>query len=275
MPVRFQKMHGAGNDFVLLDLRDQDYELDAEKASQLADRHTGVGCDQLLVLGPASESGCLVRFEVWNADGSRAGQCGNGIRCIGLYLQSRGETPAGEFLIQGPVSTFLVEGLENQQFRVNMGRPAFAAEKVPLTLAESSGWYELATAGHTLRLGAVSIGNPHALLEVDDIQAAPVDTLGLMISRDPAFPRGCNAGFAEIIDRNSIALRVFERGAAETLACGSGACAAVAILIRNGKLDAKVLVQQEGGTLMIEWNGFDKPILMTGPAVHLFEGILQ
>ncbi len=260
---------------MLLDLRDQDYELDAEKASQLADRHTGVGYDQLLVLRPASKAGCLARFEVWNADGSRAGQCGNGVRCIGLYLQSRDETPSGEFHIQGPVSTISVQALEHQQFRVNMGSPAFEAENVPLTLEESSGWYELVTAGQTLRLGAVSIGNPHALLEVADIQAAAVESLGAVISRDAAFPRGCNAGFAEIIDRKTIALRVFERGSAETRACGSGACAAVAILIRNGKLDSKVLVKQAGGALIIEWKGFDRPIFMTGPAIHVFEGLLQ
>ena len=268
-------MHGAGNDFVLLDVRNQDYELDAQKAAQLADRHTGVGCDQLLVLRSANEPDCLARFEVWNADGSRAGQCGNGVRCIGLYLQSRGETPSGTFQLQGPVSTVSVEGLAQQQFRVNMGPPAFEAEKVPLTLEASSGWYELAVAGQTLRFGAVSMGNPHVLLEVADIQDAAVDTLGAIISRDPAFPQGCNVGFAEIIDRETIALRVFERGVAETRACGTGACAAVAILMRNGKLEQKVLVKQVGGTLIIEWKGIDQPIFMTGPAIHLFEGILQ
>ena len=274
MPLKFQKMHGAGNDFVLLDLRDQAFEMDSDKAAGLADRRTGIGCDQVLILSPPSDPACLVDFDVWNADGSRAEQCGNGVRCIGLYLKSRGETPPGIFTIQGPVSRVSIEAMEDGQFRVNMGYPAFEPEKVPVNLEPSELGYPFEYKLQTMHLGAVSMGNPHALMVVPDAKAAKVEELGLFISRHPLFPQGCNAGFAEIIDRKIINLRVFERGAGETLACGSGACAAVVILIQQDKLDQKVLVKQVGGTLIIVWKGANESVMMTGPAFHMFEGML-
>ena len=268
-------MHGAGNDFVLLDLRDQEYTLDAEIARTLADRRTGIGCDQLLVLRPASEPTCLVDFEVWNADGSRAQQCGNGVRCIGLYLRSHNEASDGEFNIQGPVSKISLQEKENGWFRVNMGRPRFEAEEIPLSLVPQDGAFEIQIGGKSLKLGAVSMGNPHALLEVPDVGDVDVNTVGAEISNHSAFPDGCNAGFAQVIDRENIRLRVYERGVGETRACGSGACAAVSILRKNGKLNEEVLVNQVGGTLIIEWTGQDEPVMMTGPAIHLFVGILR
>ena len=274
MALKFHKMHGAGNDFVLLDLRDQEYLPDAEKVRGLANRNTGIGCDQVLVLQPASHPSCLVDFEVWNADGGRAEQCGNGVRCIGLYLQAQGETGEGEFKIQGPVSEVSMQEIKAGYFRVNMGPPCFEAENIPINLVSNNGYYELPVEGQLLELGAVSMGNPHALLEVPDIEAPDIRALGMEISRHPAFPEGCNAGFAQLIDRNNIKLRVFERGAGETLACGSGACAAASILIKRGKLNKEVLVNQVGGALIIEWTGGNKAIMMTGPAVHLFTGML-
>ena len=275
MSVVFQKMHGAGNDFVLLDLRDQEFELNSGKAAELADRHTGVGCDQLLVLRPSPHPDCLAAFEVWNADGSRAEQCGNGVRCIGLYLVSRGETTDGEFSIQSPAARISMWAEGDGQFRVNMGQPSFAADQVPLTLSESNGNYDIEAAGQTIRIGAVSMGNPHALAVVQDISADSIAELGFSISHHPAFPQGCNAGFARLVDRNTIDLRVFERGSGETPACGSGACAAAVILINGGKLDNKVLVNQVGGSLIIEWSGQDEPVMMTGPAILVYEGTLQ
>lgn len=275
MPTRFHKMHGAGNDFVLLDLRDQDFDINAGTARTLANRHTGIGCDQVLVLRATPHKDCLVAFEVWNANGSRAEQCGNGVRCIGLYLERRDETPAGVFRIQGPVAKIDLRSEGSGQFRVDMGRPDFKPEHIPLTLEPSGGWYEIDVGGERLKIGAVSMGNPHAVLEVADIDSARVADIGAVISTHPAFPDGCNVGFAQIIDRNHIRLRVYERGAAETMACGSGACAAVTTLIQNEKLDKKVHVNQFGGTLIVDWAEVDGPVLMTGPAVYLFEGMLS
>lgn len=274
MAVTFQKMHGAGNDFVLLDLREQQFKLDAATASELADRHTGIGFDQLLVLRPAASPEHLLRFEVWNADGSRAEQCGNGVRCIGLYLSERREAPQGEFSIEGPVAPVYLSAVANGQYRVNMGVPDFRPEAVPVRLTPENGTYPLAINGEVHRVLAASVGNPHALLQVPDVNCAPVDELGPLISRHEAFPKGCNAGFVEVVDRKQIRLRVFERGAGETRACGSGACAAAAMLIRNGSLDTQVLVKQVGGDLIIGWTGGTHPIMMTGPARHLYEGTL-
>lgn len=267
-------MHGAGNDFVLLDLRKQTYAIDMDIASRLADRHTGIGCDQVLVLRRPTDPACLADFEVWNADGSRAEQCGNGVRCIARYLAARGETPVGPFWLGGPKARITLACLPDGQVRVDMGRPEFDPGAIPVTAAADDGWYRLDVGGETLRAGAVSMGNPHALVQVDDLRTAPVARLGPLISRHPCFPEGCNAGFAQIVDRGRVRLRVFERGAGETLACGSGACAAMAILRRAGLVDAKVQVFQEGGTLTIEWAGGQAPLAMTGPAVSVFEGVL-
>ncbi|NND45383.1 MAG: diaminopimelate epimerase [Xanthomonadales bacterium] len=274
MPVRFHKMHGAGNDFVLLDLREQSLDMDAEKARSLAERRTGVGCDQVLVLHPPGNPDHVARFEVWNADGSKAQQCGNGVRCIGLYLHANGEAPGARFVIGGPVAPIEMEMAGEGQVRVNMGVPDFRPEAVPIALTPAEQAYRLPIDGQEYTLGAVSMGNPHALIQVPDIEAAPVGALGPKISTHAAFPEGCNAGFAEILDRGAIELRVFERGSGETRACGSGACAAAAILIRNGSLDTQVLVKQVGGELIIDWTGDGHSLMMTGPAVHVYEGIL-
>jgi diaminopimelate epimerase len=275
MATVFQKMHGAGNDFVLLDLRDQSFPVDAAAAARLANRRTGVGCDQVLVLRNPADPGCLADFEVWNADGSSAEQCGNGVRCIGLYLDARGEAPKGRFRIGGPVAQIELECLENSQVRVNMGEPEFAAGAVPVEAEKVNGWYRIAVGDEILHIGAVSMGNPHALLRISDIEHAEVQELGPAISGHSAFPNGCNVGFVEVRDPENIDLRVFERGAGETPACGSGACAAVAIL-RNADITGnEVLVNQVGGQLIIEWSGKRHPLMMTGPASHVFEGILK
>jgi diaminopimelate epimerase len=275
MATVFQKMHGAGNDFVLLDLRGQALPVDAAVAARLANRRTGVGCDQVLVLRDPADTACLADFEVWNADGSKAEQCGNGVRCIGLYLHDRGETPAGRFRIGGPLAPVEIECLGNARVRVNMGEPDFDPEAVPVTAEPVSGGYRLAVGETSLNVGAVSMGNPHAMLQVSDIDHARVRTLGPAVCAHSAFPRGCNVGFAEVRDRGHIALRVFERGTGETPACGSGACAAVAILRQSGLVDDKVLVNQVGGELIIEWSGKGHPVMMTGPASHVFEGTLK
>lgn len=273
MAVTFHKMHGLGNDFILLDLRHQEFTINRDVAIKLANRHTGIGCDQILILREPADDRQLASFEVWNADGSRAEQCGNGVRCLGLYLFQRSETPAGQFVLGGPAGTVIVECLDDGQVRVDMGQPAFEPHQVPVLLEAVDGWYPLEIDQKHYSLGAASMGNPHALMVVDDIDNTDVTRLGAAISRHSAFPQGCNAGFVEIIDRGNIRLRVYERGAAETFACGSGACAAMSILRRADMVEQIVNVTQAGGDLIITWTGGEKPVIMTGPATHVFKGI--
>jgi len=271
-PIHFEKMHGAGNDFVVLDLRCQSLDLDGGLVRRMADRSTGVGCDQILVLRPASGPRALGRFEVWNADGSRAEQCGNGVRCLGLYLQMQGETPDGSFALEGPVAEITLRCLPDGQVRVRMGQPDFRPGRIPLDLPAGDSGYQLELAGRMWEFDAVSMGNPHAVIEVPDVAAAPVTEVGPLLSRHPAFPQGCNVGFVQVLDSRRVRLRVLERGAGETRACGSGACAAVAVLRRRGKVEEEVLVEQAGGRLIIGWDGGLAPMDMTGPAVHVFTG---
>jgi diaminopimelate epimerase len=275
-PFTFHKMHGLGNDFVVLDLRQQDLPLDAKLARMLSNRHTGVGCDQIMVLRQPSDQQHLAAFEIWNADGTRAEQCGNGVRCLGRYLQLNGDTPAGPFELAGPAGVIRIECLDNGMVQVDMGAPVFAAQRVPVLLQPVGGWYPLEIDGQHYRLGAVSMGNPHALLVVDDIDNTDVAGLGATIGRHPAFPQGCNAGFAQIVDRGNIRLRVFERGGVgETSACGSGSCAAMSILRRADLLDITVRVNQKGGSLIITWTGGEDSVIMTGPATHVYKGIFE
>jgi len=274
MAVTFHKMHGLGNDFILLDLREQDFQLDEDIVTRLSDRRTGIGCDQVLVLKQPRDGAGITLFEVWNADGSRAEQCGNGVRCMALYLQMQSSAPLGRFSLSGPAGNVLVECLGDGMVQVDMGRPVFEPLKIPVLLEPSDGWYQLDTREGVHRLGAASMGNPHALMVVDDIGHTDVAGLGGAISTHPAFPNGCNAGFVQIKNRKNVHLRVFERGAAETMACGSGACAAVSILRKANLVDEKVNVTQSGGILIITWTGGEKPVIMKGPATHVFEGKL-
>ena len=274
MPVIFQKMHGLGNDFIVLDLRQQDFFIDTDIAKSLSNRHTGIGCDQILILRRPSNDRYLATFEIWNADGSRAEQCGNGVRCLGLYLHMRDETPAGQFELAGPAGVIKIECLDNNMVRVEMGQPVFEQQRIPVLLEAVDGWYPLRLNEKTYRLGAVSMGNPHALLVVDDLNTIDVAALGTAISLNPAFPQGCNAGFAEITDRRNIQLRVFERGAAETSACGSGACAAMSILRRADLVDQTVNVTQKGGGLTITWTGRQDSVIMLGLATHVYKGTI-
>lgn len=275
MPVTFQKMHGLGNDFIVLDLRQQDFFIDKDIAKSLSNRHTGIGCDQILILRQPSNDRHLAAFEIWNADGSRAEQCGNGVRCLGLYLKMRTESPVGQFELAGPAGVIKIECLDNNMVRVEMGQPVFEQQRVPVLLEPVDDWYPLHLDGKTYRLGAVSMGNPHALLVVDDLNTINVAELGATISMNPAFPQGCNAGFAQITDRRNIRLRVFERGSAETSACGSGACAAMSILRRADMVDNTVNVTQKGGSLTITWTGGRDSVIMKGSATHVYKGRLH
>lgn len=274
MKLRFTKMHGIGNDFVVVDCRAQRLALSPERIAQIGDRHFGIGFDQLLTIEPGRDPDCAFAYGIWNTDGTQAGQCGNGVRCVAAWLHRAGALGVGATRLQSPSGPVAVELLGAGDVRVNMGVPRFAPRDIPLNLPAADP-YRLRIGDAQAEFGAVSMGNPHALIEVADIATAPLDTLGAPLSTNPHFPQGCNAGFAQIVDRAHIRLRVWERGAGATLACGSGACAAVAILRRRGKLDAEVAVQLPGGTLGIQWDGEGSPVWMRGPAQFVFEGELE
>jgi len=275
----FTKMHGAGNDFVVLDLRADQPAPDAALCARIADRHRGVGCDQLLTVEAPRSSGAVASYRIWNADGSAAGQCGNGARCIAAWLVRDGAAPAsGDFAIDSPAATHAVARDAHRGFVIDMGTPRFAPQAIPL-----AGWdatqpeYMLEVDGASIRFGAVSMGNPHAVINVADVAGAPVATLGPALQRAPAFPQSVNVGFAEVVARDRIRLRVFERGVGETLACGSGACAAVAVLVQGGHVDAdrEVAVELPGGTLRIRYDQATGHVHMGGPAEFVFEGTLS
>ena len=276
LKLAFSKMHGAGNDFVVLDLRDGRPAPDPALCARIADRHLGVGCDQLLTVEAPRSADAVAGYRIWNADGSAAGQCGNGARCIAAWLVRDGTAPAdGGFAIDSPSATHAVARDADAGFVIDMGTPRFAPQAVPLL-----GWdaaedaYVLAIDGGTVRFGAVSMGNPHAVIEVAEVAHAPVAAIGAALQRAPAFPQSVNAGFAEVVARDRIRLRVFERGVGETLACGSGACAAVAVLVRGGRIDAdrEVAVELPGGTLRIRYDRAAERIHMGGPTAFVFEG---
>jgi diaminopimelate epimerase len=274
MTLRFSKMHGIGNDFVLIDCRARPLALTAAQIAHVGDRHRGVGFDQLLTIEPARLAGCAYRYGIYNSDGSEAKQCGNGVRCVAAWLRRAGALAPGKVRLESPSGPVEVEILDDGRVCVDMGVPRFAPADVPFAVDAEANTYRLRLPGADVEFGAVSMGNPHAVIEVPDVAGAPLDTRGAALSTDAHFPQGANVGFAEIVDRTHVQLRVWERGAGATLACGSGACAAVAVLRKRGKLDADVAVTLPGGTLDIHWDGPGATVWMTGPAEFSFEGEL-
>lgn len=275
MKLTFTKMHGLGNDFVVVDALRQPVPLDAGAARALADRRTGVGCDQVLLLEAADSTRAVCRYRVFNSDGSEAEQCGNGVRCIGLYLQRAGLAPKEPFTIQGPTGPVRIEPLAGDRFRVNMGTPRLEPASVPFRADARRPVYELETETGPVRLSVLSMGNPHAVAVVEDVSAADPAGLGPAIERHEGFPRGANVGFMEVVSRDRIRLRVHERGVGETRACGSGACAAMVAGRLRDLLGDRVTVSLPGGDLMIEWHGAGEPVWMTGPATLVFEGTIE
>ena len=274
--MRFSKMHGAGNDFVVLDLRDGREPPSPTLCRALADRHTGVGCDQILTIETAGTPGVVARYGIFNADGSRAGQCGNGARCVAAWLRrdaaQRGAALADRFDVESPAGRHAVEFTADGRVRLDMGRPGFEPARIPLAGFASADDCVLAVEGDDVTFSAVSMGNPHAVVRVDDAAAAAVERLGPALQRDAAFPDSVNVGFVEVVDRGHVRLRVYERGVGETLACGSGACAAAVVAMRHGWVDRGVDVDLPGGTLHIDWPDDAASIAMTGPAAFVFEG---
>ena len=277
--MRFSKMHGAGNDFVVLDLRDGRRPPDAAACRRIADRHRGVGCDQLLTVEPARDPRAVAGYRIWTADGSVSGQCGNGARCIAAWLVRDGAAPAqGDFAIESPAGLHAVTRGDDGGFVIDMGAPRFAPAQVPMAgIGTEADAYTLDVDGGEVRFGAASMGNPHAVLEVADVDQAEVARIGPALQRQAMFPQSVNVGFAQVLSPNHVRLRVHERGAGETLACGSGACAAVAVLARQGRVDAArgVSVDLPGGRLVIRQDGRTGALWMGGPATFVFEGEMQ
>ncbi len=273
MQLRFSKMHGIGNDFVVLDCRQRAFALDAAQIRALADRHTGVGFDQLLSVEPARSPGAAFYYGIWNADGTPSGQCGNGVRCVAAWLHRAGALAIGaDVTIESPSGPVTVRLLGANEVTVDMGEPVFEPKRIPFAADAAADHYELAVAGATLDIGAVSMGNPHAVVAVDDLADPALLQLGPLLTNHPRFALGANAGFVQQMDRGRLRLRVHERGAGWTLACGTGACAAMAVLRRRGEVDAAVAVELPGGTLRIDWAGPGHTLWMTGPAAFAFEG---
>jgi diaminopimelate epimerase len=273
MGMAFSKMHGIGNDFVVLDCREKPFALDTTAIRRLGDRHFGVGFDQLLTIEPSADDSCAFAYGIWNSDGSRSGQCGNGVRCVAAWLNREGALDEGLVRLMSPSGPVRVQYLADSRVRVDMGEPRFAPAALPFDVAHEHDRYNIDIGGRSLEIGAVSMGNPHALIEVGDVDNADVGIVGPLVERAGAFPRGCNVGFAQVWSRSSVALRVWERGVGETLACGSGACAAMAVLHRRGQVDDAVEISLPGGTLEIQWQGPGHSLWMTGPATFAFEGV--
>lgn len=275
MRVRFSKMHGLGNDFVLIENLSQQVVLSPEKIRQLADRRMGIGCDQLLLVEPATTPGADFAMRILNADGSEAEQCGNGVRCFTVFVHDLGLISSSEIAIvtAGGLVRSRLESWE--RISVDMGVPRFEPVEIPFVAHQRAPSYSLTVGGEAVVIGAVSMGNPHAVIKVDDVGMAPVSTLGPMIQRHPSFPRGTNVGFMHVVDTQHIRLRVFERGAGETPACGTGACAAVVVGHEQGLLHDTVEVELPGGRLDVAWRGGMGRVWMTGPAVRVFDGEIE
>lgn len=273
MALHFSKMHGIGNDFVVLDRRDDRDALDTVLVRSMANRRTGVGFDQLLTIEPPRDTSCAFYYGIWNADASLSGQCGNGARCVAAWLHRDGVLPLDATIRlespSGPVAVRLCGPLD---VAVDMGEPVFEPARVPFEAAVDIDSHALAVDDEVLAIGVASMGNPHAVVVVDEVDAARVTSLGPRITGHSRFPRQVNAGFVQVLARNHLRLRVHERGAGWTLACGTGACAAMAVLRRRDLVDAEVRVDLPGGSLAITWQGPGHPLWMRGPAAFVFEG---
>jgi diaminopimelate epimerase len=270
--LRFTKMHGLGNDFVVFDAVRQRVELTPERVRRLADRRFGIGCDQVLIVEPARLPGSDFRYRIFNADGGEVEQCGNGARCFARFVRDHGLTAKDEIAVETLAGVIYPKIEADGTVRVNMGVPRFEPREVPFEAPARAPVHELDVDGEPVTVTVLSMGNPHAVQQVADVEHAPVTTQGPKIERHPRFPRRVNAGYLEVVDRSHVRVRVWERGAGETLACGTGACAAVVAGRLRGLLDERVEVQVRGGTLRISWRGEGEPVWMTGPAASVFEG---
>ena len=284
MKLRFTKMHGLGNDFVVFDGISQTVALTPELCRRIADRHFGVGCDQILLVEAPTRDDADFCYRIFNADGGEVEQCGNGARCFARYVLDEGLTAKREIRVETASGVIVPRIEDSGQVTVDMGAPRFDPRDVPFLSDETKLTHELRVAGFPVEVSVLSIGNPHAVQIVEDVERAPVATQGPLLERHPAFPQRVNAGYMQPLSRSHVKLRVWERGAGETLSCGTGACAAVVAGIRRGMLDEEVRVTTRGGDLLIRWRGGSAaapetnghgPVMMTGDAVRVFDGEIE
>ncbi|EGQ7830481.1 diaminopimelate epimerase [Vibrio parahaemolyticus] len=275
MHFHFSKMHGLGNDFMVVDCITQNVFFSQDLIRRLADRHTGVGFDQLLVVEAPYDPETDFHYRIFNADGSEVEQCGNGARCFARFVRLKGLTNKYSISVSTKKGKMILDVEDDGEVTVNMGVPEFEPNKIPFKAKQKEKTYIMRAGDKTLFCGAVSMGNPHVVTVVDDVDTADVGTLGPLLESHERFPERVNAGFMQVVSRDHIRLRVYERGAGETQACGSGACGAVAVGILQGLLDESVKVSLPGGELHISWQGPGKPLFMTGPATHVFDGQLS
>ena len=273
--MQFSKMHGLGNDFVVVDAITQNVYFTPEIIKRLSDRHRGIGFDQLLIVEPPYDPDLDFHYRIFNSDGSEVSQCGNGARCFARFVRLKGLIDKKDISVSTQKGKMILTVKDDGQVRVNMGAPVWEPAKIPFSANKFEKNYILRTEIQTVLCGAVSMGNPHCVVQVEDIRTAKVEQLGPLLENHERFPERVNAGFMQILNRGHIKLRVYERGAGETQACGSGACAAVAVGIMQGLLDSKVQVDLPGGSLIIEWQGEGHPLYMTGDAVHIYDGNIQ
>lgn len=272
MTIEFTKMQGLGNDFVVIDAVRQSVDLTSEQLRRLADRHLGVGCDQVLVVEPSGDPEFDFRYRIYNADGGEVEQCGNGARCFARFVREKGLTEKSRIRVVTSGGPMELNVGPDESVNVSIGVPEFEPGGVPFDAPERRPTYDLDVNGRGIEISVLAIGNPHAVLRVEDMRRAPVAELGPLIESHPRFPRRVNAGFMEVVDRGRIRVRVFERGVGETLACGSGACAAAVAGIQSGELDNEVQVEVQGGVLSVHWWGDGQPVWMSGPADTVFDG---
>tara|TARA_B110000208_G_scaffold83522_1_gene106094 strand:+ start:237 stop:1067 length:831 start_codon:yes stop_codon:yes gene_type:complete len=275
MLMKFTKMHGLGNDFVVIDALTQNVRVTASMARRLGNRTLGIGCDQILVVEPPSDPNIDFNYRIFNSDGGEVEQCGNGARCLARFVKDRRLT--GKSMIRVKTMNRVMELRINADnlVSVDMGIPALVPADIPFQAAEPANLYAIDIGGRSYQIAAVSMGNPHGILQVDDIQTAPVSDLGPQLECHERFPNRVNAGFMQVVDRQQLNVRVFERGAGETQACGSGACAAAVAAIQQELVDSPVTVHLNGGDLTIDWQGEGQPLIMTGPAVTVFHGRIR
>lgn len=272
MEQQFTKMHGIGNDFVVFDSFSKPVNLTREQIRHLADRQFGIGCDQVLLLEPPRNNKSDVRYRIFNADGGEVMQCGNGARCAAAYLKEKGIVKKNEIIAETGAGRLILNINDDGRVTVDMGVPGFEPTKIPLQADEYSEQYTLILGEDEITFGAVSMGNPHAVIIVDDVDIAPVNVIGPAMQVNELFPESVNVGFMQILNKKAFKLRVYERGSGETLACGSGACAAMVIACQQGYLEGTIDAELRGGHLTLSWAGEGEPVYMTGPATTVFEG---
>jgi diaminopimelate epimerase len=268
-------MHGLGNDFMVLDLVSQHAHIQPKHAKAWGDRHTGIGFDQLLIVEPPNDPDVDFRYRIFNADGSEVEQCGNGARCFARFVLDKRLTSKRRIRVETKSGVIELRVRSDGQISVDMGAPRLAPAQIPFQAEAEALSYRVEVDGRDVELAAVSMGNPHAVLRVDNVDTAPVHELGPKLEHHPRFPQRVNVGFLQIIDRHQARLRVWERGAGETQACGTGACAAAVAAIRQGWMESPVQLELPGGRLSIEWAGPGRPVIMTGPAMRVYEGQIR